>query len=41
MVWTVGLNNYGQLGNGTNTSSDEFVKVEGLQEKVIAIAATL
>ena len=38
-VWTVGLNNYGQLGNGTNTSSDEFVKVEGLQEKVIAIAA--
>ena len=37
-VWTWGLNNYGQLGNGTKVNSAAPVKVEGL-EGVIDVAA--
>ena len=43
-VWATGYNGYGQLGNGTNTTSNEFVQVkdptgEGYLEDIIEITA--
>lgn len=37
-VWTSGNNNFGQLGNGTFTSSNELVQVIGVPD-VVAVAA--
>ncbi len=39
-VWAWGANNYGQLGDGTNTDSDVPVQVSGLTD-VVAIASGL
>ena len=37
-VWACGLNNYGQVGDGTHENRSTFVKVAGLAD-VVAIAA--
>ena len=38
-VWTTGYNGYGQLGDGTTDNQVDFIKVEGIPEKVVAISA--
>ena len=38
-VWATGYNGYGQLGDGTTVSHSEFVQVQGIPDKVIAISA--
>ena len=38
-VWTTGYNGYGQLGDGTTDNQVDFIKVEGIPEKVVAVSA--
>ena len=38
-VWSAGYNAYGQLGNGNTANLTEFVQVQGIPGKVIAISA--
>ena len=38
-VWTTGYNGYGQLGDGTTNNQVDFIKVEGIPEKVVAVSA--